>query len=94
MDFTIDIADIIAILSAVLGVGSGTVLTLKSKGLITFGKPVERRQNERVCMGHQLFHDDIQEIKTDLKETRTAVADVNLKFEKHLSFHAGKNGYK
>jgi len=78
--------------SAIVGflviVGSVAITVLKFKGLITFGKPVERRDCSKLCPEHPELMSGVAETKIEvesLKERQVYVRDKVDKIEIDLT---------
>jgi hypothetical protein len=93
--------ELIAAIVFVFGV-VGTILA-KYKGLITFGKPVERRSCPadvmRVCGEHNALVVDMSNISADVSELKQGQVDsykllreLNGKVERLIGYQAGSRG--
>jgi hypothetical protein len=93
--------ELLAAIVFVLGV-VGTVVA-KYKGLISFGKPIERRDcakvSQMVCEEHTNMIMDVTRISEDVSETksemmgiRTEMKSMNEKLDNLIMHHAIKNG--
>ena len=76
----------------------GTTIA-KYKGLITFGKPVERRSCSAVCGEHNALISDMTNISSDVSELRQGQVDsykllreLNGKVERLIGYQAGAHG--
>lgn len=95
---TFHLPELVAALVFVVGL-IGTILA-KTKGLITFGKPTERRDcNKGVCLEHTNMIMDVGRIAEDVADTksemmgiRTEMKEVNEKLENLVMYHAIRNG--
>ena len=71
------------------GSGGVGVLVLKSRGLITFGKPVERRMELIHCPGHNAMHEDIKRLAEELRCLKKTLNGINLQMAQHMGYHEG-----
>jgi hypothetical protein len=78
-------------------------LVAKSKGLITFGKPAERREcskaTQKVCIEHTKMTVDVSRLCVEVAEAnvhsrvmRGEISDMNEKLDNLIIHHAIKNG--
>jgi hypothetical protein len=95
------IGGIAAIVGAVLG---GAIMTLKKCGLITFGRPAERRscpgEVSKICGDHKVMKSDIEAIKinSEARLEKLNLIDgkldgVDRQLAQVIGYLQGRNGY-
>ncbi len=71
---------------------------LKKQGLITLGKPVERREcatrMSSVCSEHGKLSSDIAELKTSVHDQCEVMQEVKGSVDRMLGYLEGRNGAK
>jgi len=100
-DISFHAPELVAAIVFILGI-IGTLLA-KYKGLITFGKPIERRacpgEVMRVCGEHNALIVDMANISADVSELKQGQVDsykllreLNGKVERLIGYQAGAHG--
>ena len=86
MEYSITVNQAIYAIVAIASPMGAIAYALKKKGLITFGKPEERRKCSQVCLSHDELTKDIKKIdeKVDIISNDVAAIKGYLK---------GRNGY-
>ena len=76
-------------------IGSAGIF-LKRQGLITFGKPVERRdcatRMSSVCSEHGKLSADITELKSSVREQGDNIKEIKGSVDRMLGYLEGRNG--
>ena len=84
------------IVAIIFVVSAAITLIAKHKGLITFGKPLERRgchkDVKKVCQEHVSLSKDVEELKKGQLVVKDLLSDVDTKVDKLIGYHLGKNG--
>ena len=69
---------------------------LKKQGLITFGRPVERRdcatRTPSVCSEHNKLATDITDLKISVRDQGEVLQDVKSSVDRMLGYLEGRNG--
>lgn len=87
---TLTADQLIAIAAVVFGGGTSTIVYLKHRGLVTFGKAPERRMELIHCPGHNAMHEDIKRVAKELKCLKKTLEGINLQMAQHMGYHAGQ----
>ena len=73
------------IVAGAIGVG-GVIIALKNFGLVTFGKPVERRKCAELCGAHEALEHKVLEMDGKLDRVCEGVGRIE-------GFLQGRNGF-
>lgn len=100
---TFNLKELIAAAVFILtGGGLGTVVA-KSKGWVTFGKPVERRSCKsaagHICDEHSVtivemsnINRDVQDLRSSLQSNNILLRDISSKVDRLVGYHLGQSG--
>jgi hypothetical protein len=86
---TVTVDQLIAIVAVVFGGGTSTIVYLKHRGLVTFGKAPERRMELIHCPGHNAMHNDIKRLAKELACLKKTLHDISLQMAQHMGYHEG-----
>lgn len=100
---TLNLADVVAAVSFLLGGGGVGAVVAKKRGWVTFGKPTERRacpaNVRKICGEHNAMIIDMNHITSDVLELKRSqqsntkiLHKIASQVDRIVGYHQGQNG--